>query len=177
MILLCMSITLVHANVNVSMSIESQGGNIDFRASPNSGTGLTNYYLDGLNFKDYKTTATNSRNALITGIHKAFMDWRMQTNGKFGWQETIFEDLTLSYQKLRYVLETWFVPRKELSQVIQNQQTQITQLQLEIKSIQIVLGETAMCDARKQVMTEMDLPFITCGNTTWYQNGIGLQSN
>ena len=166
----------VSAEVNITTNVNSDGGDINLWANPNSGTGSTTYYLDGVDYKESIKQAAHSRGSIISNIHKAFMEWRLQSTGQFAWQEAIFEDLEPDLQRLRYVLEKWFVPRKEMVQVIQNQQAQITQLQLEIEAIGKAMGEDKICEARKQVMMERNLPSITCGEVTWYPTGVGLES-
>ena len=120
--------------------------------------------------------AANSRGSIVSRVYKAFMQWRLQSNGKFEWQETDFDSLEPAYQKLRYVLETWFVPRTEMVQVINRQQEQINQLNMEIEAIQNILGEDKVCEARQSVMIERGLPSVTCGNRTVYSTGIGLET-
>jgi len=166
----------VGADVDVTTTVDSQGGEINFWANSNSGTGSTTYYLDGVDYKQSIQIAANSRGSIVNRVYKAFMDWRRQPSGIFAWQETLFKELEPEYQRLRYVLEKWFVPRKEMVQVIQNQQEQITQLQLEVEAIQKVIGEDTICEARKQMMIEQDLSSVTCGDITWYPNGIGLKT-
>ena len=164
------------ADVNVTTNVDSDGGEINFWAYPNSGTGSTTYYLDGVDYRQSIRDAADSRSSIVNRVYKAFMEWRRQPTGEFAWQETMFEDLEPAYQRLRYVLETWFVPRSEMVQVIQNQQSQITQLQLEIEAISKVLGEDKVCDARMQVMVERGLESVTCGNRTMYPTGISIEA-
>ena len=166
----------VAADLNVTISLDSDGGAANIWANPNTGTGTTTYYLDGVDYKQYTSAASKSRGAIISNFYKAFMQWKLQPSGRFGWQETEFAGLEPDFQRLRYVYETWFVPRSELIQIIQHQQAQITQLHLEAEAIEIVIGADVMCEARKQVMAEHELPSITCGDQTWYHNGIGLET-
>ncbi len=165
----------VKADVNIVADIDSEGGNIDFWATPNSGTGLTTYYLDGIDYKESLRVATNSRGSIVSRVYKAFMQWRRQPTGELAWQVTDFDSLEPAYQKLRYVLENWFVPRTEMVQVINRQQEQINQLNMEIEAIQNILGKEKICDARKQVMEERGLPSVTCGNRTVYNTGVSLK--
>jgi len=167
----------VSADVDITTNIDSQGGSIDFWANPNSGTGSTTYYIDGIDYQEAQRVAENSRGSIVSRVYKAFMDWKRQPTGEIAWQETVFEDLEPAYQRLRYVLEHWFIKRTEMVQIIQHQQDQITQLQLELETVGKVLGEEKICDARKQVMMERNLPSVTCGDTTWYPNGLGLKVN
>jgi len=166
--------SLVKADVNATVTVDSDGGNIGFWANPNSGNGSTTYYLDGVNYRQSIKDAANSRSSIVSRVYKSFMQWRRQPTGGFAWDKISFESLEPEYQKLRYVLETWFVPRKEMIEVINRQQQQINQLYMEIESIQKILGDDIVCDARKQVMEERNLPYITCGNITWYPSGIGI---
>jgi len=163
----------VKADVDIVANIDSEGGSIDFWATPNSGTGLTTYYLDGIDYKESLRVATNSRGSIVSRVYKAFMQWKLQPSGKFAWQVTDFDSLEPAYQKLRYVLENWFVPRKEMAQVINQQQ--INQLSMEIAAIGKVLGEEKICKARQLVMQEQGLPSVTCGNRTVYNTGVSLK--
>jgi len=172
---LVLAVPVAVADVNVTTNVDSQGGEINFWANSNSGAGSTTYYLDGVDYHQSIKDAADSRGSIVSRVYKAFMQWRRQPTGEFAWQETMFEDLEPAYQRLRYVLEKWFVPRKELGQVIQNQQSQITQLQLEIEAISKVLGEDKVCDARMQVMVERGLESVTCGNKTMYPTGISIE--
>ncbi len=158
----------VRADVDIVADIDSEGGSIDFWANPNSGTGSTTYYLNGVDYKETQRIAANSRGSIVSRVYKAFMQWKLQSNGKFAWQVTDFDSLEPAYQKLRYVLENWFVPRKEMAQVILNQKEQINQLSMEIAAIGKVLGEENICEARQLVMQEQGLPSVTCGNRTVY---------
>ena len=166
----------VRADVDIVANIDSEGGDISTWINPNSGTGSTTYYLDGVNYKDTVKMAANSRGSIVSRVYKAFMQWRLQSNGKFEWQETDFDSLEPAYQKLRYVLETWFVKRTELFKIIDYQQAQINQLNMEIEAIQNILGEDKVCEARQSVMIERGLPSVTCGNKTVYSTGIGLET-
>jgi len=165
----------VKADVDIVANIDSEGGSIDFWATPNSGTGLTTYYLDGIDYKESLRVATNSRGSIVSRVYKAFMQWKRQPTGEFTWQVTDFDSLEPSYQKLRYVLENWFVPRTEMMQVIHQQQEQINQLNMEIEAVGKVLGEEKICEARQLVMKERNLKYVTCGNRTVYSSGIGLE--
>ncbi len=165
----------VKADVDIVANIDSEGGSIDFWATPNSGTGSTTYYLDGIDYKESLRVATNSRGSIVSRVYKAFMQWKLQPSGKFAWQVTDFDSLEPAYQKLRYVLENWFVPRKEMAQVINQQQEQINQLSMEIAAIGKVLGEEKICKARQLVMQEQGLPSVTCGNRTVYNTGVSLK--
>ena len=163
------------ADVNITANVNSDGGEIDFWANANSGIGITNYYLDGVNYKDTVKVAANSRGSIVSRVYKAFMQWKLQPTGEFAWQDTDFSSLESSYQKLRYVLESWFVPRAELVQVINRQQEQINQLNLEIEAIGKVIGEEEICEGRISVMLDRDLPSVVCGNRTIYKNGMGIE--
>jgi len=165
----------IAADVNMTINADSEGGEINLWANPNSGIGSTTYYIDGLNYHQTIRDAARSRGSIVSKVYNTFMRWRLQSHGQFGWEEVEFESLEPDYQRLRYVLENWFVPHREMVQIINQQQAQITQLNLEIEAIGKVLGEDKICEARKLVMSERNLPFITCGNQTWYQGGIGLQ--
>ena len=165
----------VRADVDIVANIDSEGGDISTWINPNSGTGSTTYYLDGVNYKDTVKMAANSRGSIVSRVYKAFMQWKLQPSGKFAWQVTDFESLEPAYQKLRYVLENWFVPRKEMAQVINQQQEQINQLSMEIAAIGKVLGEEKICKARQLVMQEQGLPSVTCGNRTVYNTGVSLK--
>jgi len=173
MIIVC--VLPVKADVNIVADIDSEGGSIDFWANPNSGTGSTTYYLDGVDYKETQRIAANSRGSIVSRVYKAFMQWKLQSNGKFAWQVTDFDSLEPAYQKLRYVLENWFVPRKEMAQVIKQQQDKIKQLNMEIEAIGKVLGEEKICEARQLVMQEQGLPSVTCGNRTVYNTGVALE--
>jgi len=174
MALIC--IASVTASIEVTNNIDSGGGSISFWANSNSGTGSTTYYLDGVNYKQTISAAANSRGAIISNVYRTFMDWRRQPTGGFGWEETDFNSLEPSFKRLRYVLESWFVPRTELVQIINKQQSQIVQLKLEIEAIGKVLGEDKICEARQLVMQEQGLPSVTCGNRTVYSTGISLET-
>jgi len=165
----------VKADVDINLDVDSEGGDISTWINPNSGTGSTTYYLDGINYKDAQRVAANSRGSIVSRVYKAFMQWKLQPSGKFAWQVTEFDSLEPAYQKMRFVLENWFVKRTELAQVIQQQQDKIEQLNMEIEAIGKVLGEEKICDARKQVMEERGLPSVTCGNRTVYNTGVSLE--
>jgi len=175
LIIALICIAPVYADVNVTTNIDSGGGSVNFWASSNSGSGLTTYYIDGVNYRQSINAAANSRGAIVSNVYRTFMDWRRQPTGGFGWEETDFNSLDPSFKRLRYVLESWFVPRSELVQIINKQQAQIFQLQLEIEAIGKVLGEDKICEARQLVMREQGLPSVTCGNRTVYSNGISLE--
>ena len=168
-------IVSVNADVNMTVDMDSEGGNIDVWANPNSGSGSTTYFLDGVDYHQSIKDAANNRGSIISRVYNAFMQWRRQPTGEFAWQVTDFDSLEPAYQKLRYVLENWFVPRTEMVQVINRQQEQINQLNMEIETIGKVLGEDKICDARKQVMEEKGLPSVTCGNRTVYNTGVSLE--
>ena len=175
MIITFACIVSVNADVNMTVDMDSEGGNIDVWANPNSGSGSTTYFLDGVDYHQSIKDAANNRGSIISRVYNAFMQWRRQPTGEFAWQVTDFDSLEPAYQKLRYVLENWFVPRTEMVQVINRQQEQINQLNMEIEAIQNILGKEKICDARKQVMEERGLPSVTCGNRTVYSSGIGLE--
>jgi len=177
----------VNAAVNVTTNIDSDGGDINAWINPNSGEGETTYYLDGINFEERMeetdtriSSAARSGRNVIDNIYKVFMELRYNPSlGERVWEEVDFNDLYGDYQKLRYVLESWFVPRSEMVQVIHNQQTQISQLQLEIEAISRVVNQEQLCNSRQQVMIETGIESVTCGNTTYYNEGdmiIGLKS-
>ena len=175
MIITFACIVSVNADVNMTVDMDSEGGNIDVWANPNSGSGSTTYFLDGVDYHQSIKDAANNRGSIISRVYNAFMQWRRQPTGEFAWQITDFDSLEPAYQKMRFVLENWFVPRTEMVQVINRQQEQINQLNMEIEAIQNILGKEKICDARKQVMEERGLPSVTCGNRTVYSSGIGLE--
>ena len=55
--IILISFTLAQANVNVTTNIDSNGGDVDFWANPNSGNGTTTYYLD-LKLQQYLETSS-----------------------------------------------------------------------------------------------------------------------
>jgi len=175
MIITFACIVSVNADVNMTVDMDSEGGNIDVWANPNSGSGSTTYFLDGVDYHQSIKDAANNRGSIISRVYNAFMQWRRQPTGEFAWQITDFDSLEPAYQKMRFVLENWFVPRTEMVQVINRQQEQINQLNMEIEAIQNILGKEKICDARKQVMEERGLPSVTCGNRTVYNTGVSLE--
>ena len=169
MILILMVIGIINsifvtADLTVTVDMDSGNGEIDAWINANSGTGITNYYIDGLNYEQTQKDSARHRVSSIKKIYNSFMQWRLQPIGSWGWSTIEFNSLEPTYQRLRYVLEMWFVPRTELVKVINNQQTQITQLQLEIESIQRVLNEDDLCNARQEIMLEQNLTTVRCGS-------------
>ena len=160
---------------SVVVNVESDE-TIDVWANPNSGTGDTNYFIDGLNYQQVIQDQARSRKSMIGSIYNSFMQWRLQSTGSWAWQVTDFTELEPRFQRLRYVLESWFVPRSQLKEIIDNQQQQINQLFLEVEAMQHTMNEEDVCTGRRQVMQERNLPYITCGNITYYNDGIGLEA-
>jgi len=171
LLMLIGAVVLVSADANVTVDVDSDGGEINAWLNANSGNGQTNYYIDGENYRQSLSEAGRSRASLVGKVYGSFMDYKLQPTGEWAWQDVLFEDLDRDYKKLRYVLETWFVPRKELVQVIQNQQMQISQLQLEVEAIGRVVNQNELCKARQQVMIELNIESITCGDITYYNEG------
>ncbi len=161
---------LASAEVNTTISITTDTGNINTWVNSNSGNGTTNYYLDGVDYRNSLKDASNRRKSIPLTISSAFMTWTYQGKGKYGWQESDFSTLGYAYQRLRFVLETWFVPRAELKQIIKRQQQQINQLQLEVASIEKGMNQDVLCKARQKVMVEQGLSQVTCGNQTYFND-------
>lgn len=161
-----------YAEVDMSIGIDSDGGEINTYVYPNSGIGETNYYLDGKNFDqevDRLDTAISgagtSMNYIYLKLYGIFME---KVNNR--WQITPLSSLNYYESTLRNVLDTYFVPRIELMGMIEQQQQQINTLQLEIKAMQKLIAPEKLCTARMQIVKEYNLDSVDCGNTTYYNH-------
>lgn len=164
---LLLALPMALADMNVSINAINLDGDIDIYANPNSGNGTTTYFLDGVDFKEVEQRVINvegrkSRKE-VNGIAKSFFSWRW---GEI--REVAFEDVNGDdYQRLRWVLETFFVPRKELQSVIMNQQRQINEIQVQLLVFENLFTEKQICESRTKIGLELEIPKIQCYGKIW----------
>jgi hypothetical protein len=166
------------AEMDIDIYANSGGEELNFHANPNSGTGPTNYYLDGKNFDDEVNNIYGQiQEKHSTGVDEVFYamgDLFYDTRGYFNEVYTpTYYDLEHGGRDLRQKLDSYFVPRSELMNMIAFQQQQIMQLQYEVRALQLMFNEEDLCKTRIQVMHEYNLSSMNCKvtNTTFYNHG------
>lgn len=174
--LLLIAVSFVSADMDIVIAPDSGGGDINTWVYPNSGIGETNYYMDGKNF-DQEIERLDKQD-IHDGIDYYFYSLRSvfmeeQNPGSRIFNPVKFNSLNREQQKYRFVMENWFVTYDKLTEVIKQQQLQITQLNYEVNALQHMFTEEALCKVKLQVVKEFNLTSVNCGNTTYYNHLAG----
>jgi hypothetical protein len=171
--ILLIAVSFVSADMDIVITPDSGGGDINTWVYPNSGSGETTYYLDGKNFDDEidrldKQDISDGVSYYFYALRSVFME---ETNpGSKIYNPVPFNSLSKEEQKYRFVMENWFVTRNYLAQIISQQQQQITQLNYELNALQNMFTEEELCRAKLKVVKDYNLTSVNCGNTTYYNH-------
>lgn len=159
------------SGLNTSIAMKTNNETINVWTNANSGTGNTNYYMDGKNFDRTVHEINNDINDdkdILQTIWQVFKEQRL---GEKGLVNRPVEDLRRYEYKFRSVMESIFVTWNKFGQYFNQQQNQIQQLQLEIEALQKLHNDEDICNARMQVAQDNNISKITCGNTTYHAEG------
>ena len=155
--------SFVVADTNVDMSIMTDE-DLYFNADLNAG-GDIDLTIDGMNFD-------NTVNDLYEND--------MSMKGVYGWLSRVFMNkdyknewfivnplkLDVYEQRFRWVMDTYFVPRTEVNQMMSYYNDRITDLELRILALEKVLGDEAVLKGRLNVANELNID-LTYKNTTY----------
>ena len=174
-------IPFVTADINMTIGVDTDGGDADIWVNPNTGDGETTYYLDGKDFDETVDGINNKMSGLSgLGIDRVyreltslFMEDEFIPNKGKVWYKVNPEEESLwnrYMHELRWALDTHFMPRTELYDIIDRQQQQIEQLDLEIRGIQKQFTEWQVCTGRLSVAKDLNIEKVNCGNKTYHNN-------
>jgi len=158
-------ISFVRADTNVSIDVASNEG-INFWANPST-PGETNYYLDGV---DFKSTVNNlyARDMKMQGVYQSLSKVFMEKNYmKNIWEIVHPSELYRYEQRLRWVMDTYFVPRTEVNEMNNYYESRITDLSLRIEALEKILGEENVLKGRLNVAKDYNLTSLTYKDTTY----------
>lgn len=164
-------VSIVGADVDMSLNVISDE---DINANIGLQGNNVNVNIDGLNFNEevdkinQDISDAGSISDVFYRIYNLFMNYK--------YTEKIFEivdinDLNDPYEaRARYVFDTYFVPRSELYNIINQQQNQIYNLQLEVASMQETMDTEKLCEARLKLAKQYNLTSVTCDGVTYYNH-------
>lgn len=181
LVLFCIALmasTAIAGNTNMTISLGTNGGDAKIYAYPNTGSGKTDYILDGKNFDktvDNINDGIPDDSDIMDTISEVFVEYDYGEN-KF--VNVPFEDLWPFEAKFRQAMESVFVTWNRFGNYFNQQQEQIQQLQLEIAALQKLHNDEDLCNARLQVAQDENISKVTCGNTTYHaqnENFVGFE--
>lgn len=159
-------VSLVRADTNVSINVASNE-DISIWANPST-PGETIYYLDGVNFKDTVTDLYGHD----MGMKEVY--WRIsEIFMKFNPMKNVWEIVnpakldSVSEQRFRGVMDTYFVPRTEVNQMINYYENRLTDAELRLAAIEMILGDEAVLKGRLNVAKDYNLTSLTYNGTTY----------
>ena len=160
--------------LSMTINANSGGGDLVIEANPNSGNGSTTYMLndekllDKMETMDDRIKSSSEMDNYISSFILGLFVKELNFPGKKGWTPISESKLTQEQGRVRSFLEYYFVPRSELMGLLQQQEDEITQLRLELYTLQKMHTDEELCQARMLVAVEQGIKELTCGQTTYY---------
>lgn len=161
----------VKADMNVSVGLNTFGGNADIYVNPNTGNGSTEYFLNGKNFDDeisyihYKMDRderVRDWDSIFRHISDVFM-----VKERRNYVYTNVSRLRSYEYSFRKIMENFFVPRRELVSEINRLRRDISNLQFEVMALRNLYTEEQICKSKLQLGLKHDIQKIKCNNQTY----------
>ena len=161
------------ADLDVELHMTTNDGDIDAWLYPNSGTGETNYYLGDKNLESelVRIEAAGGSDSIewyLQSFYSLFM--RRNTNDRTIWEITPISTLDRHALKFRLIFDRYFVPRTEVNEMLEEKDDAISQLELRIMALENLFSEEEICNARMNVVKELDLDAVTCGDIKYFNH-------
>ena len=172
-LVLCAGAGLASMDVNIEM--DSYGEDITVTTKPNSGNGTTTYIIDGFDF-DKSVQHLDER---ISSSQPDSSYLHLQIGKAVGFEYDSSKrqfipvpeaDLNYGQRVLRSIMFHLFVPREEEEKIIKKQESEISQLKLELLAVEELFSKEQVCQARMDIVKKFNLTSTTCDDTIYYNH-------